>query len=79
MSEMSDDELRTLVSADRARRVATRVAGRIKAAQTHKKVAHKIETLETIGVAPELITKLRATGKSDSELIAMLRAKGIIS
>jgi hypothetical protein len=82
ITAMSDAELRELVSADRVKRTMTRVAGRInRIAKDKTQVAYKPKvapTLESIGLAPSLISKLRLSGKSDEELITQLKAKGII-
>jgi hypothetical protein len=81
ISELTNDELREMVSNDRGRRVLTRAAGRINRIAKGSKQASRpklLPTLEAIGLATELITKLRSSGKSDTELIAMLKEKGII-
>ena len=80
ISQLSNDELRELVSNDRIRRVLTRATGRIKriAKDRSAAIARAPQTLETIGLAPALIIKLRASGKPDGELIAMLKERGVI-
>lgn len=80
---LSDDELRKLVSDDRQNRVLTRTAGvikRIKKDEASPKTHRAPATLESTGLAPSLITSLRAKnpGKSDAELIAILKSRGII-
>lgn len=81
IGELTNDELREMVSNDRGRRVLTRTAGRIKRiAKEAREVRNPRAqpTLETIGLDPGLITKLRASGKSDAELIAILKERGVI-
>ena len=81
LGQMSDDELRQLVSKDRQNRTMVRAAGRIKriAKDEAQPKTHKaLPTLEATGLAPALIVKLRASGKSDAELIAILKARGVI-
>lgn len=80
IKDLTDDELRSLVSQDRWNRQATRIAGRIKRQAKDDKApkTKKIATLESIGLAPEFIVKLRASGKTDGEIITVLKAKGII-
>lgn len=81
ITELSTDELRQLVSGDRQNRVLVRAAGRIKRINKDKASVkvHKLVTLESIGLAPSLIVKLRLSGKSDSEIINELKSKGVIS
>lgn len=78
LGEMSDEELQTLVSADRSRRSQQRVLGRAKRIMKRETKTHREVTLESIGLAPRLIEKLRESKKSDSELIEMLREREII-
>ena len=77
--DMSDEELRELVSADRFRRSAQRAIGRAKRIMSTKKPKAEREIkLESTGLAPELIVRLRATGKTDAEIIANMKARGIL-
>lgn len=79
LSEMSEAELRQLVSNDRQYRVTTRAAGRINRIAKDKHIKLKPpQTLESIGLAPSLIAKLRLSGESDQESIAKLKLAGII-
>ena len=81
INDMSTDELRQLVSGDRQNRALVRAAGRIKRINKDKTAVktHRVITLESIGLAPSLIAKLRLSGKSDSEIISDLKSKGVIS
>jgi hypothetical protein len=80
ISQLSDDELRKLVSNDRQNRALVRAAGRVKRIAKDKSATktHRVVSLESIGLAPALIAKLRASGKSDGEIISDLKSKGII-
>lgn len=82
IKDMSNDELRKLVSGDRLNRTLVRTAGRIKRiAKSEKEANYKPKpqpTLESIGLAPALITKLRSGGKSDAEIISTMKARGLI-
>jgi hypothetical protein len=84
ISDMTDEELRALVSNDRIKRVTTRVAGRmnrIAADGSHKPShvrVHPVLTLESVGLAPALIVKLRASGKSDVEIITQMKERGLL-
>ena len=81
ISEMTDDELREFISADRTRRSQQRALGRAKrlihTKGPSKKRSSRI-TLESIGLRPRLLQKLRATGRTDPEIIDLLREKGVI-
>jgi len=86
ISDMTDEELRALVSNDRIKRVTTRAAGRMtRIAQdksgsskpSHVKV-HPVLKLEDVGLAPALIIKLRASGKSDLEIITQMKERGLL-
>lgn len=80
ISELSEAQLRELIANDRVRRVTTRAAGRINRIAKDK-TSPKIKlspTLESVGLAPALIAKLRASGKSDEELITLMKSKGVI-
>jgi hypothetical protein len=81
IKDLSTEELRKLVSDDRQYRALTRAAGRIarvKKDEKQVKTPRPLPTLESTGLAASLIAKLRLTGKSDNELIAMLKEKGVI-
>lgn len=80
IGQMTEDELRSLVSLDRQNRVMVRTAGRINriAKDKAQPKTHKVDTLEALGLGSELIQKWRASGKSDGELISLLKAKGIL-
>jgi hypothetical protein len=82
IQELSDDELRQLVSLDRQNRAMTRAAGRIKRIKKDEAApkTHRVVTLESTGLAAPLIASLRQKnpGKTDGELIAILKSRGII-
>ena len=79
ISELSTEELRKLVSNDRLNRTLVRAAGRIKRIQKDEKTySPRPITLESIGLAPTLIAKLRAGGRSDGEIIKELKEKGVL-
>jgi len=80
ITEMSDDELRTLVMKDRERRSQVRTEGRVRRAAQEKKSpkSSRVPTLESLGLSPRIIETLRASGKTDVELLTELRQKGLI-
>lgn len=81
IQNLTAEELQKLISSDRQNRAMVRAAGRIKriSKDSSQPKSHKAPpTLASLGFAPALIEKLRASGKSDTELIAMLKEKGVI-
>jgi hypothetical protein len=80
--EMTPNELQTLVAADQARRTVQRAMGRVlrqsKDDGSKQKAARAPLTLEKLGFAPEICAQLRLTGKSEAELIKLMRAKGLL-
>lgn len=80
ITELSTEELQKLVSGDRQNRTLVRAAGRIKRIAKDKAAVkvHRVVTLESVGLAPAIIIKLRASGKSDGEIIGELKAKGVL-
>jgi hypothetical protein len=86
--ELTEGELLQLVSADRERRVTQRTLGRVmrqaadkkpKTTKSGKKTAPAGPTsLESLGLDPNVIAKLRADGKTDAQLILLLRKAGLV-
>ena len=77
--DMSVQELRNLVEREQYNRSSKRAVGRIiRAAKDAPKVKEKITRLEQLGLAGEVVTKLRATGKSEEELIESIRRSGLV-
>lgn len=84
--ELTEGELLALVEADRTRRITQRTLGRVmrqtkdKPPKTTKsgKVKAAPQSLESLGLDPNIIAKLRADGKSDAELILLLRKAGLV-
>lgn len=83
--ELTEGELLALVEADRTRRTTQRTLGRVmrqtmdKPAKTTKSGKVKIEqSLDSLGLDPNVVAKLRAGGKSDAELISLLRKAGLV-
>lgn len=87
--ELTEGELLSLVEADRTRRITQRTLGRVmrqtkdKPAKTTKSGKVKVTqappaSLESLGLDPNIIAKLRADGKSDAELILLLRKAGLV-
>lgn len=75
--EMSVSDLRILVEKDRARRSEVRAMARArKIAGPVKPKA--VKTLEEFGLTPAIAARLRATGKSEPELIALIQRSGLI-
>ena len=80
VTEMTDDELKQLVSNDRTYRSQQRAMGRANKimSSSKKPKVERVVKLESIGLAPALIVKLRASGRPDSEIIADLKQKGVL-
>jgi uncharacterized protein (DUF4415 family) len=49
-----------------------------KTTKSGKKVAAAPQTLESLGLDPNVIAKLRADGKTDAQLILLLRKAGLV-
>ena len=79
---MSDLELTNLVIADRTRRSQERALGRLKNSMRDSTSAFKPRTitkpLDSLGLSPAIIAKLRASGRPDSEIMITLKQKGVI-
>lgn len=80
--EMTNDELTQLITADQTRRSIQRAMGRVlrqsKADGSAAKAKRQPLTLEKLGFAPAICTQLRLSGKSESELIKLMQAKGLL-
>lgn len=80
--EMTPDELIQLVTADQTRRTIQRAMGRqLRKSQddgTAAKAKRAAPTLESLGFAPAICDQLRLTGKSEKELIKLMRDKGLL-
>ena len=80
--EMTNDELVAMVTADQTRRTIQRAMGRVlrqsKDDGTLAKAKRAPATLESLGFAPAIATQLRLTGKSEAELIKLMREKGLL-
>ena len=80
--EMTISELTELVTADQTRRTVQRAMGRVlrqsKEDGSAAKARRKPATLESLGFAPTICEQLRLTGKSESELISLMREKGLL-
>lgn len=83
--EMTIDELTTIITSDQARRTIQRSLGRsLRAAISDgtaakaKRAERKAPTLESLGFAPAICNQLRLTGKSEAELIKLMREKGLL-
>lgn len=77
--DMSEQELRNLVEREQYSRSSKRAVGRvIRAAKDMPKIKVKVERLEQLGLTSEVVVKLRATGKSEVELIEMIRRSGLV-
>ena len=80
--EMSLAEAEAIILADQARRTIQRSMGRslrqAKADGTAAKAKRQPPTLESLGFAPSICDQLRLTGKSEQELIKLMRAKGLL-
>ena len=80
--EMTIDELTSIITADQARRTIQRSMGRsLRAAKddgTAAKAKRQPATLESLGFAPSICSQLRLTGKSEAELIKLMREKGLL-
>lgn len=80
--EMTTNELVALVTADQARRSVQRAIGRAlrqsKADGSLAKSKRAPATLESLGFAPAICEQLRLTGKSETELIKLMKDKGLL-
>lgn len=80
--EMTLNELTALITADQARRTIQRSLGRslrkAKDDGTAAKAKRAPATLESLGFAPSICSQLRLTGKSEAELIKLMRQKGLL-
>ena len=80
--ELSTDELIALVTADQAPRTIQRAMGRVlrqsKDDGSTAKARRKPATLESLGFAPAICAQLRLTGKSEAELIKLMKDKGLL-
>ena len=80
--EMTIDELIPIITADQARRTIQRSLGRslriAKDDGSAAKAKRKPPTLESLGFAPSICDQLRLTGKSEAELIKLMRLKGLL-
>ena len=79
VSEMTDEELRVLVSNDRTYRSQQRAVGRAKRIMSNKPPkVERVVNLESIGITPALIVKLRASGRTDTEIIKDMKQRGLL-
>lgn len=80
--EMTLNELTELVTRDQARRTIQRAMGRVlrqsKDDGSAARAKRRPPTLEQLGFAPELCERLRLSGKSEAELIRLMRDKGLL-
>ena len=77
--DMSTQELRNLVEGEQYARSSKRAIGRgIRAAKDGPRVKEKVTRLEQLGLASEVVVKLRATGKTEAELIEAIRRSGLV-
>ena len=80
--EMTNNELEALVIADQTRRTVQRAMGRVLRQSKDDGSAAKAKrapaTLESLGFAPAIAEQLRLTGKSEAELIKLMREKGLL-
>ena len=80
--EMTIDELTTFITADQVRRTLQRSLGRsLRQSKTDgsaAKAKRAPPTLESLGFAPSICNQLRLTGKSEAELIKLMRQKGLL-
>ena len=75
--EMTSDDLISLVTKEQARRSFQRVVGRTLRANKGK-AKPKITTLEQLGLAPEIIIRLRATNTNEATLILQIQKAGLL-
>lgn len=75
--EMTDEQLLAMVSAEQQRRSFQRAVGRtLRIAKDNPKKPKP--TLESLGLAAEIIIKLRASGVKEEILIARIRKAGLL-
>lgn len=77
--EMSETELQNLIAEEQQRRTIQRAIGRIKPLGEKKPSKRRKPevSLEQLGIAPELIKRLRDSGQDESKLIEKLRKAGL--
>ena len=75
--EMSTEELLTKVTAEQIRRSFQRAMGRVIRMNKDKPKRQKA-TLESLGLAPEICERMRASGLSESQLIAKIQKVGLL-
>jgi hypothetical protein len=82
ITSMSELEIYNLVAKDRDRRSQQRALGRLKRvmkdAEAPNKARVRSVNLSGLGLSPALITRLRSSGRSDSEILATLKQGGFI-
>lgn len=80
--EMTIDEITAIITADQVRRTIQRSMGRslrqAKDDGSAAKAKRAPATLESLGFAPSICDQLRLTGKSETELIKLMREKGLL-
>lgn len=77
--QMADDELLAMVEADQKRRSIQRSLGRLKRMIKSKpSPSPRLTNLEQLGIAPELITRMRASGLSEATLIKKIFEAGLL-
>jgi hypothetical protein len=75
--EMLPEALLQMVTLEQRRRSFQRAIGRtLRAAKGKSKP--KIKTLESLGLAPEIITRLRASGVKEETLIIQIQKAGLL-
>lgn len=75
--EMTDDQLLEMITREQTRRSFQRTVGRtLRMAKDHP--SHPKPTLESLGLHPDIITRLRASGVKEELLIAQIRKAGLL-
>ena len=75
--EMTDKQLLEMVTTEQRRLSFQSAVGRtLRIAKDHPKRSPL--TLESLGLAPEIITRLRASGADEAQLIAKIRKAGLL-
>ncbi len=80
--EMTIDELHAFITADQVRRTVQRSLGRSLRQSKEDGSAAKAKrapaTLESLGFHSAICNQLRLTGKSEKELISLMKQKGLL-
>jgi len=76
--EMQEGDYLELITKEQNRRTFQRAMGRIIRQAKDKPTHTKLTCLEQLGLAPEVCTKLRASGMNEQKLIRKIKEAGLL-